>query len=997
MANTRDEPFAADVAQCRAATARRSLAAIARAANVTVAGIVLAAAVGWVVDSDLLRTFGADFPALQLSSAIAFLIAAAALDSAQGGGARGVRRARAGAAAVAVIAALMLAGHALGIRAGLDLAFLGLARGGTHVPVLMPVASALALELVAAAIAVATCRGPWTEVANRVAAAALLGIALLAIVGLSFRLLLEYGVAPLFGMAVPDAIAFLLLGISLLAGRPDAWLADLVTAERPGAVMSRWLLPAAIVVPILAHLAQLFAQRLGVVDEPLGQGLLVLLTVAGLGAFTLWIGHALDRMNARRVRAEEEARTQRESLQIVLGSIGEGVIATDRSGRVRFMNAAAQRLASCAESAAVGRPAGELLQVADERTGERLELPLERAVSARETVYGGGEPALRVGAAPPRPVDLSATPILDAQGAVTGAVLVLRDASRRREAERAMRAAYDELDARVVERTAALERATAALSERNRLFATITGSTSDLIFAKDVAGRLLMVNAAYLAAIGRAEGDVIGRTSLELATDPEAGRAKADHDRVVVESGRSLTVEEVFPANERRVYLTTKSPLRDDDGRIVGLVGVATDITERKRAERALEELLGEEQQLREEAERANRAKDEFLAIVSHELRSPLNALRGWGHLLASTRPLEPGLVERATAAIKRNVEHQARLIDDILDTSRSISGKLAIERVPVNLVDVVHAAVEIARPAAAAKKVALYASLAHAAATVEGDAGRLQQVLTNLLSNAIKFTPQQGAVEVSLVQAGDRIRLAVRDNGAGIAPEFLPHVFERFTQADTSSTRRAGGLGIGLALVRNIVDLHGGQVRAESAGPDRGATFTVELPAAGTAAPAPAAPAPETAAPAHGVLRLEGLDIVLVDDDPDARDTIGLALRQAGAAVADFPSGDAALARLDERLPADPPDVLLLDLAMPGEDGFAVLARIRALERSRDVRRVPAIAVTAVSQTDRGRLRAAGFQDLVGKPVDTDRLVAAILALVRAADAPRELPERSV
>jgi PAS domain S-box-containing protein len=905
-----------------------------------------------------------------------------------------------GAAAVAVIAALMLAGHALGIRAGLDLAFLGLARGGTHVPVLMPVASALALELVAAAIVVATCRGPWTEVANRVTAAALLGIALLAIVGLSFRLLLEYGVAPLFGMAVPDAIAFLLIGVSLLAGRPDAWLADLVTAERPGAVMNRWLLPAAIVVPILAHLAQLFAQRLGVVDEPLGQGLLVLLTVAGLGAFTLWIGHALDRMNARRVRAEDEARTQRESLQIVLGSIGEGVIATDRSGRVRFMNAAARRLAGTAEAAAVGRPAGELLEVVDDRTGERLELPLERAIAARETVYGGGEPALRVGAGPPRPVDLNATPILDAQGAVTGVVLVLRDASRRREAERAMRAAYDELDARVVDRTAALERATAALSERNRLFATITGSTSDLIFAKDVAGHLLMVNAAYLGAIGRAESDVIGRTSLELATDLEAGRAKADHDRVVVESGRSLTVEEVFPGpSEGRIYLTTKSPLRDEQGRIVGLVGVATDITERKRAERALEELLVEEQRLRGEAERANRAKDEFLAIVSHELRSPLNALRGWGHLLASTRPLEPGLVERATAAIKRNVEHQARLIDDILDTSRSISGKLAIERAPVNLVDVVHAAVEIARPAAAAKQVALYASLDRAVPTVEGDAGRLQQVLTNLLSNAIKFTPQQGAVEVSLVQAGDRVRLAVRDNGVGIAPEFLPHVFERFTQADTSSTRRAGGLGIGLALVRNIVDLHGGQVRAESAGTDRGATFTVELPAfaSGAAAPAAAAPAPEAVLPARGASRLQGLAIVLVDDDPDARDTIALALRQAGAAVADFPSGDAALARLDERLPADPPDVLLLDLAMPGEDGFAVLARIRALERSRDVRRVPAIAVTAVSQTERGRLRAGGFQDLVGKPVDTDRLVAAILALVRAADAPRALSERSV
>ena len=443
MANARDEPFAPYVVQHRAATARRSLAAIARAANVAVAGIVIAAAAGWMVDSDLLRTFGADFPALQLSSAIAFLIAAAALDAAQRDGARGVRRARAGAAAVAVIAALMLAGHALGIRAGLDLAFLGLARGGTHVPLLMPVASALVLELVAAAIVVATCRAPWTEVVNRVAAAALLGIALLAIVGLSFRLLLEYGVAPLFGMALPDAIAFFLLGASLLAGRPDAWLVDLLSAERPGAVMSRWLLPAAIVVPILAHLAQLFAQRVGLVDEPLGQGLLVLLTVAGLGALTLWIGHALDRLNARRVRAEH-----------------------------------------------------------------------------------------------------------------------------------ALRASYDELDARVVERTAALERATAALSERNRLFAAVTASTAELIFAKDIAGRLLMVNAAYLAAIGRAEVDVIGRTSLELATDVEAGRAKAEHDRVVVESGRSLTVEEVFPGSAARTYLTTKSPLRDEQGGIViGIIG----------------------------------------------------------------------------------------------------------------------------------------------------------------------------------------------------------------------------------------------------------------------------------------------------------------------------------------------------------------------------------------------------------------------------------------
>jgi PAS domain S-box-containing protein len=853
----------------RGESTRRSLAVVAVLANALVVAVVLAVAVGWFVNSDLLRTFGADFPAAQLSSVLAFLVAVAALHAAQRGAASAVRRARIGATVIAAIAVLMLAGHALGIRAGLDLAFLGLARDRGYLPVLMPVATALALELVAAGIVFTTVRAHWAEAIGRTTAIVLLAVALLAIVGYGFTVLLAHGGAPLLGMALPDAIAFFLIGVSLLAGRPDTWLADFLAAERPGAVMARWLLPAAIVVPILAHLAQLAAQQAGLVNEPLGLGLLVLLTVAGIGALTLWIGRALDRMNARRARAEAEARAQRESLQ----------------------------------------------------------------------------------------------------------------------------AAYAELDARVIERTAALERATTALSERNRLFTTITGSTSDLIFAKDLDGRLLMVNAAYLAVIGRAEVDVIGRTSLELATDREAGRVKANHDRVVVQSGQSLTAEEIFPGpSAPRIYLTTKSPLRDEQGRVVGLVGVATDITDRKRAERALEALLGEEQQLREEAERANRAKDEFLAIVSHELRSPLNALRGWGHLLASTRPLDPSLVDRATAAIKRNVEHQARLIDDLLDTSRSISGRLTIERAPVNLAEVVHAAVEIARPAAAARGVALRETLAQPATTVDGDAGRLQQVLTNLLSNAIKFTPQSGEVTVSLAQAGDRVRLAVRDNGAGIAPEFLPHVFERFTQADTSSTRRAGGLGIGLALVRNIVDLHGGTVRAESPGPGGGATFTVELPASAVAVALPAS-AP---APTIGARRLAGREIVLVDDDPDARDTIGLALRQSGAEVAAFDSGDAALAVLANRPPARWPDVLLLDLAMPGEDGFAVLGRVRELERAGGIPRVPAIAVTAFTQTDRGRLRAAGFQELVGKPVDTDRLVTAIEAAVRANAEVRERSERS-
>ncbi len=969
----------------RTEATRRVLSKVARVANILVACIGVAVIVGWLGDIDGLRTFGADFPSPQVTTAVCFLIAAAAMTAARLGSQGAQRRARIGAGVIALLAAFMLACHVTGWNLGLDA---WLARAvGNHLEIggPMPAAAAVSFLLVAAGILLSPLRSPLAELLHRVVAVAIVSIAFLALVGLSFRVLLSYGVAPLFGMSLPGAIAFLLLGVSLIAGRPDAWLLEILTSERPGAVISRWLLPAAIVVPLLAHWLQLAGQRYGFVDEPLGEGVLALLTIAGLGALTLWVAREIDHMSARSERAEDEAHHQRESLQVVLASIGDGVIAADRAGSVRFLNAAAQRLTGRSESAAVGRPVAELLDVIDERTGAPVESPLGRALHAGETAVADGEPALRVPGARPRPVEISATAIVDSRGELTGGVLVIRDAAGRREAERAMREAYAELDRRVIERTAALERATAALRERTRLLGTIAASTTDLIFAKDVDGRILMVNAAYLRAVGKEERDVIGRNSLELATDPEAGRLKAEHDRTVIESGQSLTVEEVFPGTTvAHTYLTTKSPLRDEQGRIVGLVGVATDITDRKRAERELEALVGTEQRLREEAERANRAKDEFLAIVSHELRSPLNALRGWGHLLASTRPLEPSLIERATQAIKRNVEHQARLIDDLLDTSRSMSGKLTLERNPVNLVDVVHAAVEIARPAAGAKRIELRATFDHPGISVEGDAGRLQQVLTNLLSNAIKFTPEQGFIETSVRLVGDRIRLAVRDNGAGIAPEFLPHVFERFTQGDTSTTRRAGGLGIGLALVRHLVELHGGEVRAESEGLGRGATFTVDLPAppagvrAGRARVAAAERTP-------GAGRLTGLRICLVDDDADAREIIGLALRQAGAEVEAFAAGAALLARLRELLPATRPDVLLIDLAMPGEDGFAVLARARAMEAERGIERgaMPAIAVTAFTQIDRQRLRAAGFQDRVDKPVDADRLVAAIRALV--------------
>ena len=455
-----------------------------------------------------------------------------------------------------------------------------------------------------------------------------------------------------------------------------------------------------------------------------------------------------------------------------------------------------------------------------------------------------------------------------------------------------------------------------------------------------------------------------------------------DQERIVLEAGETMILEEVIG---ERTYLTTKSPLRDEQGRVIGLIGVATDITERKQAQRELEKLVVAEQRLRAEAERANRAKDEFLAIVSHELRSPLNALRGWSHLLQTTRPLDGALVERASKAIKRNVDHQTRLIDDLLDTSRIVSGKLTIERRVVNLADTVLAALDAARPVALSKHIELRFAPDDPATMVIGDAGRLQQLASNLLSNAVKFTPEGGAISVQLHKNAERVQLQVKDNGIGIAPEFLPHVFDRFSQADTSASRRAGGLGIGLALVRHIALLHGGQVRADSAGPGRGATFTVDLPGAPAAAVLALAAMPSEDRRRSTAGALKALKVWVADDDIDAHEVVALTLRQAGAQVEGFNSGRALCAALEAALPARGPHVLLIDLAMPGEDGFEALRRARSIELAcGNDRYTPAIALTAFTQIERERLMAAGFVDRVDKPVDAEKLITAIRAALR-------------
>ena len=391
-----------------------------------------------------------------------------------------------------------------------------------------------------------------------------------------------------------------------------------------------------------------------------------------------------------------------------------------------------------------------------------------------------------------------------------------------------------------------------------------------------------------------------------------------------------------------------------------------------------------EYERLYREAEETSRLKDEFLATVSHELRTPLTPILAWVSQLRRRR-LDPARTARALEAIERSARAQARLVDDLLEVSRIIGGKLRLDLRPMRLASAIEAAIEAMRPAAAAKNIRVVTSLDPRIELIWGDPERLQQVVWNLVSNAIKFTPEGGRVDVRLECVDSHLELTVRDTGRGIAPEFLPYLFERFRQADPSSTRALGGLGLGLAIVRHLVELHGGTVEAESAGEGKGTTVRVRMPfrvaTHDASGPERAHVARET--PAGGELApLGGLRVLVVDDEPDTCDVLEAVLREAGAEVRACRSAAEALAELETWWP----DVLLSDIGMPGENGYALIRRIRAQE-TRHGRAIAAVALTAYARLeDRRKALSAGFQMHVPKPIDGDQLIAVVARVAQAA-----------
>ncbi len=543
------------------------------------------------------------------------------------------------------------------------------------------------------------------------------------------------------------------------------------------------------------------------------------------------------------------------------------------------------------------------------------------------------------------------------------------------------------LDGTIADVTAA-KTAQEALRKSEAKFRQLADAMPQIVWTAQSDGHVDHWNHQWYAYTGTRPG-IFGDASWRDIVHPESAALIAREWTQSVATGEPYE-QEIKIRDETdgtyRWFLSRATPIKDAEGRIVRWIGTSTDVHEQKQLSEQNNHLLESERAARAQAERTSQMKDEFLATLSHELRTPLNAILGWTQVLRG----DPGNVEDVKdglATIERNAKAQTQIIEDLLDMSKIISGKVRLDVQPLHLDQVISAAVDTMRPAATAKNIRLQALVDPQARMISGDPNRLQQVFWNLLTNAIKFTPKGGKVQVVLERVHSHLEVCVADTGEGIAPEFLPYVFDRFRQQDASTTRKHGGLGLGLAIVKQLVDLHGGSIRAESAGPGQGTTFRLMLPLSAVQ-PALEQTAPERRHPQGGedaelsipaeLLDLAGLKVLVVDDEPDARTLIKRLLEDRKVSVWLAGSAAEALAILQ----AERPDVLVSDIGMPEEDGYSLIRRIRAL-KAEEGGSTPAIALTAYARAE-DRLKAilAGFQIHISKPVNTVELLALVATL---------------
>ncbi|HET6423609.1 MAG TPA: PAS domain S-box protein [Planctomycetaceae bacterium] len=653
----------------------------------------------------------------------------------------------------------------------------------------------------------------------------------------------------------------------------------------------------------------------------------------------------------RDVTERQRAESLRNHLSAVVESSDDAIITKTLNSIITTWNPAAERIFGYRAEEAIGRSIVMLIPPARTQEEEYILNRLKRRERIdhyeTERVRKDGQTIT---------ISLTVSPILNADGHVIGASKIARDITEQRRQERARLASEERLRA-VVEATPECVK----------------------IVAPD--GSLEYMNHAGLCMIeAESETAVAGACVFDLVV-PEHRNPWIRHHHAICAGERASWQFEIIGLKGTRRWMETHAvPLPRSDG-LLGQLAVTREITAQKRMEAEREELLQSERFARMEAERASRLKDEFLATLSHELRTPLNAILGWSQILGMHKS-SPEEVAEGAEVIARNARAQAQLIEDLLDMSRIMSGKVRLDVQAVDLASVVDAAVDAVRPAADAKEIRLRKILDPHAGPASGDPTRLQQVVWNLLNNAIKFTPKAGKVEVLLERVNSHLEITVHDSGIGIQPELLPVIFERFRQADSSTTRSHGGLGLGLSIVKSLVELHGGTVKAKSAGEGHGATFVVSLPLAPIRPPQEKREHPRTPTDPPAIstdVDLSEIKVLVVDDEADARNLVERLLEQCHATVLTAGSADEAA----KQVPAFQPNVIVSDIGMPGTDGYQFMRRIRAMSADQGGR-TPAIALTAFARSeDRTKAMMAGYTMHIAKPIEPQELIATVGNLV--------------
>lgn len=662
------------------------------------------------------------------------------------------------------------------------------------------------------------------------------------------------------------------------------------------------------------------------------------------------IGFVVD--VSERKKAEDSLRKQEEKLRLITDSLPVQISYVDAQQRYRFNNQRYEEWFGIPIAEIYGKHIKEIL---GESVYQKIVPYVKTVLSGNQVTY---ETKLLHQNGKIHDTSVTYIPQFNQQGKVEGFVALIRDITEQKQAEN-------------------------ALKQSEEKFRKLTEKVRVIPWEADPkTGNFTYIGLQTEEILGYSLTDCYSDNFWEEHIHPEDKEWAVKYCLMSSQTEENYEFEyRMLAADGRVVWLyDIVNVVRSKDG-AKQIHGFMIDITERKQAEQEREQILAREKAARTEAEAANRIKDEFLATLSHELRTPLNAMLGWTQLLRS-RKFDEATTARALETIDRNSRSLAQLIEDVLDVSRIIRGKLRLNMSSVEIVPVIEAAIDTVRPAADAKHICIESEFDPAVGVVIGDANRLQQIVWNLLSNAVKFTPKGGKVEVKIQRIKSRVQIQVSDNGAGIATEFLPHVFERFCQADSSTTRSHGGLGLGLAIVRHLVELHGGTVFATSPGLEQGATFIVNLPMKAVIneddTPKSQPFLTNSESVNYQLSILENVRVLVVDDEADTRNLLTTILGQYGAQVTAVASTQEAMTALSQFHP----DILISDIGMPEEDGYTLIRKVRSLP-SNEGGKIPAVALTAYARSeDRTQALLAGFQLHIPKPVNPGELAAVVANL---------------